>query len=282
MRADATSSRWTATCRTIRATSARWSTCSRRTPADIVAGWRKDRKDPFLNRRLPSTMANWLISTRDRREAARLRLLAEGVPRRSRQVDEVLRRNAPISPGDRQRVRRHHRRARRQPSRACTRQFEVRDLPHHPRGAGSDDGQVPHQLLDAAGADFRAAGAGHGRAWHGSCSAWLAYVKYFHHEGIGDRPLLFCRHPAGLCRHSVADARPAGRDAGADVSRITGQADLHHQGISVGVPEPSRARGERTGSRDAQVLPCSSHWRRSLPWLLSAVSGSLSRCRPDR
>jgi glycosyltransferase involved in cell wall biosynthesis len=29
---------------------------------DIVAGWRKERKDPFLNRRLPSTIANWLIS----------------------------------------------------------------------------------------------------------------------------------------------------------------------------------------------------------------------------
>jgi glycosyltransferase involved in cell wall biosynthesis len=30
---------------------------------DIVAGWRKDRKDPFLNRRLPSMIANWIIST---------------------------------------------------------------------------------------------------------------------------------------------------------------------------------------------------------------------------
>ena len=29
---------------------------------DIVAGWRKDRKDPFLNRRLPSMIANWVIS----------------------------------------------------------------------------------------------------------------------------------------------------------------------------------------------------------------------------
>ena len=29
---------------------------------DIVAGWRKDRKDPFLSRRLPSTIANWIIS----------------------------------------------------------------------------------------------------------------------------------------------------------------------------------------------------------------------------
>ena len=30
--------------------------------ADIVCGWRKDRKDPFLTRRLPSMLANRLIS----------------------------------------------------------------------------------------------------------------------------------------------------------------------------------------------------------------------------
>jgi glycosyltransferase involved in cell wall biosynthesis len=30
---------------------------------DIVCGWRKDRKDPFLSRRLPSILANKLIST---------------------------------------------------------------------------------------------------------------------------------------------------------------------------------------------------------------------------
>jgi glycosyltransferase involved in cell wall biosynthesis len=29
---------------------------------DIVCGWRRDRKDPFLSRRLPSQIANWLIS----------------------------------------------------------------------------------------------------------------------------------------------------------------------------------------------------------------------------
>ncbi|MCS7308359.1 MAG: glycosyltransferase family 2 protein [Aquificaceae bacterium] len=29
---------------------------------DIVSGWRKDRKDPFLSRRLPSMVANWIIS----------------------------------------------------------------------------------------------------------------------------------------------------------------------------------------------------------------------------
>ena len=29
---------------------------------DIVSGWRKNRKDPFLTRKLPSMIANWLIS----------------------------------------------------------------------------------------------------------------------------------------------------------------------------------------------------------------------------
>ncbi len=29
---------------------------------DIVSGWRKDRKDPFLSRKLPSSVANWIIS----------------------------------------------------------------------------------------------------------------------------------------------------------------------------------------------------------------------------
>jgi glycosyltransferase involved in cell wall biosynthesis len=32
------------------------------TRVDIVAGWRKERKDPFLSRRLPSMIANWVIS----------------------------------------------------------------------------------------------------------------------------------------------------------------------------------------------------------------------------
>ena len=30
---------------------------------DVVSGWRVKRKEPFLTRRLPSIMANWLIST---------------------------------------------------------------------------------------------------------------------------------------------------------------------------------------------------------------------------
>ncbi len=33
-----------------------------KTQADVVSGWRKDRKDPFLSRRLPSMIANFFIS----------------------------------------------------------------------------------------------------------------------------------------------------------------------------------------------------------------------------
>src|SRR6266516_7670009 len=29
---------------------------------DVVSGWRKDRKDPLITRKIPSMMANWLIS----------------------------------------------------------------------------------------------------------------------------------------------------------------------------------------------------------------------------
>lgn len=29
---------------------------------DVVSGWRKDRKDPFLSRKLPSMIANWIIA----------------------------------------------------------------------------------------------------------------------------------------------------------------------------------------------------------------------------
>ena len=60
--------------------------------------------------------------------------------------------------------------------------------------------------------------------------AWLAYVKYFHHEGIGDRPLLFFGILLRLHRHSAAGVRADGRDAGAHVPRVTGQADLRHPG----------------------------------------------------
>ena len=51
----------TATCRTIRATS-RDGRLARAQGNDIVCGWRKDRKDTLVSRRVPSMIANKLIS----------------------------------------------------------------------------------------------------------------------------------------------------------------------------------------------------------------------------
>ncbi len=136
--------------------------------ADIVAGWRKDRKDPFISRRLPSMIANWIISHATGVQAARLRLLAEGVPRRSGQADEAVRRDAPLPAGHRQRVRRAHRRAGRDAPRAPLRQVQLRHLQDHPGDPGPDDRQVPDQLLDPSAPDLRRARARDGlsrRRW---------------------------------------------------------------------------------------------------------------------
>ncbi len=70
---------------------------------------------------------------RDRRAPARLRLLAEGVPRGGREADEAVRRDAPLPAGDRERAGRVDRRGGRQPPRAAARPLEVRHLAHGAR-----------------------------------------------------------------------------------------------------------------------------------------------------
>ena len=52
--------------------------------------------------RVPSMIANKLISWATGVDAARLRLLAEGVPRRGHQAAPALRRDAPVPAGDRE------------------------------------------------------------------------------------------------------------------------------------------------------------------------------------
>src|SRR5690349_2578766 len=73
----------------------------------------------------------------DRRAAARLRLLAESVPRRGRQAAAPLWRDAPVHAGDRQPVRREDRGDGRQPSPAPRRRNQVRHRPHDSRAARS-------------------------------------------------------------------------------------------------------------------------------------------------
>ena len=67
---------------------------------DVVSGWRRDRKDSFV---APPPVALGQLADRsgDRRAAPRLRLHAQGLPRRHRPRDEPLRRDAPLPPGAR-------------------------------------------------------------------------------------------------------------------------------------------------------------------------------------
>ncbi len=58
--------------------------------------------------------------------------------------------------------------------------------------------------------------------------AWLVYVKFFHHQGIGDRPLLLLGVSMILGGINLVMTGLLGGDAVADVSRIAGQADLRH------------------------------------------------------
>ena len=65
---------------------------------DVVSGWRKDRHDALISRKVPSWIANRLIARLSGCTAARLRLHAEGVsPERARR-GPALRRDAPIHP----------------------------------------------------------------------------------------------------------------------------------------------------------------------------------------
>ena len=82
---------------------------------DIVCGWRKDRKDTLRDAPPPERDRQQADLVGDRRAAARLRLLAEGVSRRGGQAAPAVRRDAPLPAGDRQPDRRADRRDGRQP-----------------------------------------------------------------------------------------------------------------------------------------------------------------------
>ena len=157
---------------------------------DIVCGWRKDRKDTLVTRRIPSIIANKLISRATGVRPARLRLLAEGLPQRGREAAAPLRRDAPLHPGDRERVRREGRRGGRQPPRASRRHLQVRAVAHHPGDPRPGHGEVPAELRHATAADLRPGRrdprrprrGDHGRTSRScACSCTTA---------IADRPLL--------------------------------------------------------------------------------------------
>jgi glycosyltransferase involved in cell wall biosynthesis len=158
-------------------------------PADIVAGWRKDRKDPFVSRRLPSIMANRLIS------------VATGVALHDYGCSLKVFRAEVVKPmklyGEMHRF-----------LPAIASEFGVTIVEHvvnhRPRVHGRSKYGIsrtirvvldlltvkflisystrPLQIFGLLGLGIGAVGV--------AMLGWLTYVKYFHHEGIADRPLL--------------------------------------------------------------------------------------------
>ncbi len=156
---------------------------------DIVAGWRKDRKDAFINRRLPSMIANWVIS-----RATGVRLHDYGCSLKVFRADVVK----PMKLyGEMHRF---------LPAIASEQGVDIveHEVNHRARQHGRSNYGISRTIrviLDLMTVKFLISyrtrplqifglwgmvltGLG-GAAW-----LWLAYVKYMRHEGIADRPLL--------------------------------------------------------------------------------------------
>ena len=157
--------------------------------ADIVAGWRKDRKDPFFSRRLPSMIANWIIS-----HATGVKLHDYGCSLKVFRAEVVK----PMKLyGEMHRF-----------LPAIASEFgvtiEEKEVNHRPRRRGVSKYGISRTIrviLDLLTVKFLISystrplqifgllGLGMGTLGTLIC-VYLAYVKYFQHQGIGDRPLL--------------------------------------------------------------------------------------------
>jgi glycosyltransferase involved in cell wall biosynthesis len=157
--------------------------------SDIVAGWRKDRKDPFINRRLPSMIANWIIS-----RATGVKLHDYGCSLKVFRAEVVkpmklygeMHRFLPAIASEQgvtieEHVVNHRKRQHGKSNYGISRTIRVvLDLmtvkfliSYRTR---------PLQIFGLWGLVMTLLGA--------LASAWLVYVKYVRHEGIADRPLL--------------------------------------------------------------------------------------------
>jgi glycosyltransferase involved in cell wall biosynthesis len=160
-----------------------------REQVDIVAGWRKDRKDPFINRRLPSMIANWIISH------------ATGVKLHDYGCSLKVFRAEVIKP-----IKLYGEMHRFLPAIASEFGVTIREMVvnHRERRHGSSKYGISRTIrviLDLMTVKFLISYStrplqifgllGIGMGSIGALALlWLAYVKYFQHQGIADRPLL--------------------------------------------------------------------------------------------
>ena len=160
-----------------------------RTGPDIVAGWRKDRKDPFINRRLPSMIANAIISF-----ATGVKLHDYGCSLKVFRAEVV------------KSMRLYGEMHRFLPAIAAEQGVEIEEhvVNHRKRMFGKSKYGISRTIrvvLDLMTVKFLSSystrplqmfgGMGLAMVTLGTMvCAWLAYVKFVHHEGIADRPLL--------------------------------------------------------------------------------------------
>ena len=156
--------------------------------ADIVAGWRKDRKDAFFSRRVPSMIANWVISRTTgvhlHDYGCSLKVFRAEVVKPMKLYGEMHRFLPAIASEFGVSIEEYvvnHRAA-------AARQFEVRHFAHGAGDPRSVDGQVPDQLSHPAAADLRAVGPA---------------------DDDGRRPLRGCGSPMSSTRGTRAS--PTGR-----------------------------------------------------------------------
>jgi glycosyltransferase involved in cell wall biosynthesis len=157
--------------------------------SDIVAGWRKDRKDAFLNRRLPSMIANAIIS------------FATGVKLHDYGCSLKVFRAEVVKP-----MKLYGEMHRFLPAIASEMgvSIEERVVNHRARVHGTSHYGISRTIrviLDLLTVKFLISystrplhifgllGFAMGTLGTIVC-AWLAYLKFFGHEGIGNRPLL--------------------------------------------------------------------------------------------
>ena len=157
--------------------------------ADIVAGWRRHRKDPFISRRLPSMIANWVIS-----HTTGVKLHDYGCSLKVFRAEVVKPMNLY---GEMHRF-----------LPAIASEFgvhiEEREVTHHPRRHGRSNYGISRTirvLLDLLTVKFLISystrplqifglmGVGMGLLGTIIC-AWLAYLRLFGNQSIADRPML--------------------------------------------------------------------------------------------
>jgi glycosyltransferase involved in cell wall biosynthesis len=156
---------------------------------DIVAGWRKDRKDPFINRRLPSMIANWIISystgVKLHDYGCSLKVFRAEVVKPMKLYGEMHRFLPAIASEQgvsiEERVVNHRARMHGKSNYGISRTIRV-ILDLMTVKFLLSYSTRPLHMFGLLGFTFGFVGT---LIW-----TWLAYLKYFQHEGIGNRPLL--------------------------------------------------------------------------------------------